>query len=302
MSTFSQELVGCEKAVIRFDVIGGPARTTLVEDDTFLNYRLGDVKVRDEITKDKADIIWNADAEVKAIKYEDHQLILDGKWEEGELNKIMVTMLANEMDRVGLHPMHSSSVVYRGKMILLVGGENNHGKTMSQLAACDRGALTFSTETTVADPTGLCIYGSKNTFITKRAKGTERSDLGNQDEGVAKFFDKEPEQGMAYDPCKIDIAVLPCIDGWFDTKITKVGQFEAAYQTFHSLMNFFGMNQLLSGEDGLVMPVVDEADRREVRGKFAADLMKDVPFYMMRAKTPQIILDELDKIIDEMDK
>ena len=35
-----------------------------------------------------------------------------------------------------------------------------------------------------------------------------------------------------------------------------MGQFEAAYQSYHSLMNFFGMNQLLSGEDGLVVPLL----------------------------------------------
>ena len=71
------------------------------------------------------------DAEKKDIRYEDGVLTLDGKWEEGELNKIMVSMLANEMDKCGLHPFHSSCVVYKGKTILLVGGENNHGKSMS---------------------------------------------------------------------------------------------------------------------------------------------------------------------------
>ena len=287
---------------IRIDVIGGPEITQLVEDDTFLNYRLGDVKVSNEITCDEAGIVWNRDIAEKTIKYENGVLQLTGPWEEGELQKIEVSMLANELDKNGLHPMHSSSVIYRGKMILLVGGENNHGKSMTQLAAAKLGASVFSTETTVADETGLCLYGSKNTFIRKRAKGTERSDLGNQDEGVAKFFDKEPEMTYAYDPCRVDIAILPCIDGWFDTKVTKVGQFEAAYQEFHSLMNFFGMNQLLCGVNGLAMPIIDEEDRRQHRAQWCKDFAASAPFYMMRAKTPQIILEELDKIIDEMEK
>ena len=291
-----------DKALVRFDIVGGPEREHIVEDPTFLNYRLGDVKESTEVTKDKADIIWYYDEQPKSIEYVDEQLILKGFWEEGELNKIMVTMMANAMDKCGLHPFHSSSVLYRGKMILLVGGENNHGKSMSQLEANRRGGLTFSTETTVTDETGLFLYGSKNVYIRKRAKGTERSDLPDQDQGVVKLFGTEPKAGYTYDQAHMDLAIMPCIDGWFDTQVTKMGQFEAAYQSYHSLMNFFGMNQLLSGEDGLVMPIVDTDERRQARGAFCAKFAASAPYYMMRAKNPQIIFDEIDKIIDEMEK
>ena len=101
--------------------------------------------------RETPDIIWYYDDAVKSIRYENGQLILTSFWEEGELNKIMVTMLANEMDRVGLHPFHSSSVVYKGHGILLVGGENNHGKSMTQPGGLPPGASIFSTETTVMD-------------------------------------------------------------------------------------------------------------------------------------------------------
>ena len=297
---FSAQLIS-GKAVLRFDVVGGPERERIVEDASFMNYRLGDVKESSEITKDKADIVWYYDKQPKSIKYTDGQLVLNGFWEEGELNKIMVSMLANEMDKCGMHPFHSSSILYRGKMILLVGGENNHGKSMTQLEGCRRGAKVFSTETTITDEDGLFLFGSKNVYVRKRAKGTERSDLADQDEGVAKFFDKEPEMPETYDSAYMDLAILPCIDGHFKTEVKKMGQFEAAYQSFHSLMNFFGLNQLLSGEDGLVMPIVDTDERREARGAFCAKFASRAPYYMMRAKTPQIILDEIDKIIDEME-
>lgn len=299
MNVFSTQL-SSDKAVIRFDIIGGPERTALVEDDTFLNYRLGDVKVSNEITKERADIVWNYDAPEKTIEYVDGQLILGSFWEEGELNKIMVTMLANEMDKCGLHPFHSSSIVYKGKFILLVGGENNHGKSMSQLEGCRRGATVFSTETTVTDEDGLALYGSKNLYIRKRAKGTERSDLPDQDQGVAKFFNKEPEMVMDYEPHKIDLAIMPCIDGHFDTQVTPMNQFEASYQSYHSLMNFFGLNQLLCGKHGLAMPIVDTDERRQSRAKFCAKVAGSCPYYMMRAKTPQIIFDEIDKILETL--
>ena len=137
MSTFSEQ-ISSNKAAIRFDVVGGPERTAVAEDMSFLNYRLGSVEVSHEITKEQPDIIWYYDEAVKSIRYENEQLILTSFWEEGELNKIMVTMLANQMDKEGLHPFHSSSVVYRGHGILLVGGENNHGKSMTQLEGCRR--------------------------------------------------------------------------------------------------------------------------------------------------------------------
>ena len=299
LNTFSAQL-SSNKAAVRFDIIGGPERDRIVEDDTFLNYRLGKVEVSSTVTKDKADIIWYYDKPVKTIVYENDCLTLTGFWEEGELNKIMVTMLANEMDKCGLHPFHSSSVVYKGKMILLVGGENNHGKSMSQLEGCRRGATVFSTETTVTDDEGLALYGSKNTYIRKRAKGTERSDLPDQDQGVAKFFNKEPEMKMSYEPANIDLAVMPCIDGHFDTQVVKMNQFEASYQSYHSLMNFFGLNQLLCGKYGLAMPIVDTDERRQKRAAFCAKFAASAPYYMMRAKSPQIIFDEIDKILETM--
>jgi len=299
MNHFAEQ-ISSDKAALRIDVNGGPKREHVVEDDTFLSYRLAMVKFESRITKDEPDIIWNVDHPAKNIRYTGKQLILDGFWEEGELNKIMVSMLANEMEKVGLHPFHSSSVLYRDKMILLVGGENNHGKSMSQLEGCRRGGLIYSTETTVTDNDGLALYGSKNVYIRKRAKGTERSDLPNQDEGVAKFFDKEPEMLHADGPRHIDLAILPSIDGHFDTQVKKMIVFEAAYQTFHSLMNFYGLNQLLCGETGLVMPIIDDDARRQVRGKFALKIASERPYYLIRAKTPQILFDEVDKILDTL--
>ena len=60
MNTFSTQL-SSDKAVIRFDIIGGPVRDRIVEDDTFLNYRLGAVQVSNVITKQHPDIIWYYD-------------------------------------------------------------------------------------------------------------------------------------------------------------------------------------------------------------------------------------------------
>ncbi|MDC7245533.1 MAG: hypothetical protein PQJ47_06435 [Sphaerochaetaceae bacterium] len=297
MNYFTTEF-RCANAAIRVDVIGGPKRTEIVENSVFLNYRLAAVTVHNEPSKGKADVIWNYERPKKNISFVAQQLILDGYWEEGEINKILVSMLAMELNHVGLYPFHSSMVVYKGKGILLLGGENNHGKSMSQLEGCRRGGLMFSTETTVVDENKVAILGSKNVYIKSRAKGTERSDLPDQDEGVSKFFEKEPEYEAYNEPIKIDLIIQPSIDGHFDTKVLPMGQFEKAYQGYHSMMNFMGLNQLLSGEEGLAMPIIDNDFLRQKRAAFLADLVRDIPCYLIRSKTPQILFDEVDKILE----
>ena len=94
-------------------------------------------------------------------------------------------------------------------------------------------------------------------------------------------------------------AAMPCIDGHFDTQVTRMGQFEASYQSFHSMMNFFGLNQLLCGVHGLAMPVIDTDEiRRQHRAKFCAEFAAGRPYFMIRAKTPQILFDEIEKIME----
>ena len=85
-------------------------------------------------------------------------------------------MLALRMEAVGLHPFHASAVRYRDKTVLFLGGESNHGKSMGQIEACQRGALLVSTETTVIDEAGTAVMGSKAPFLKKRTEGTERAD------------------------------------------------------------------------------------------------------------------------------
>ena len=77
-----------------------------------------------------------------------------------------------------------------------------------------------------------------------------------------------------------------------------MGQFEAAYQSYHSMMNFFGLNQLLCGKHGLVMPIVDTDERRQDRGAFCAKYAAGRPYFMIRAKSPQLVFDEIDKLME----
>jgi hypothetical protein len=293
MLQLSEEFSSGE-ARLRIDVYGSQPLTHVLDEMTFLNYRLADVKIEPAVARATPDVVWNQDTTPKNIDYRENVLTLDGLWYQGELQKILVSMLALKMEMSGLHAFHASAVRYNDTTIMFLGGESNHGKTMSQIEGCRRGGLVVSTETTVTDDQGLAVMGSKSVFLRVRAKGTERSDLPNQDEGVAKFFDQTPEFKNYDEASNVDLVVLPAIDGHFDTKVVDMIPFEREYQTYHSLMNYFGLNQLLAS--GLPMPVIDTDDLRLKRADFARRFCER-PFHFIRAKTPQIVWDELERLL-----
>jgi hypothetical protein len=295
MGVLREEMLSGD-GVLRIDVLGGNDQEHVLEEMSFLNYRLASVRCRKEIRKANPDMIWDREKSKKDIRYESGQLLLEGDWEQGELNKILVTMLALVMEKVGLHPFHSSAVRYKDKSILFLGGENNHGKSMSQIEGCRRGGQIISTETTVTDDEGIVVMGSKSVYLRARAKGTERADLPSPDEGVAKFFDKEPEFINFEESAPIDLVIMPGIDGHFDTRIVEMNRFEREYQTYHSVMNYFGLNQLLA-PGGIVMPIVDTDELRKKRGDFVSRFAANKPYFMVRAKTPQLLFDEVEKLM-----
>src|SRR5438309_11370817 len=114
-------------------------------------------------------------------------MTFNGPWPAGPLQKVAVAMLALRLEAKGLHPFHASAVRYRGKTVMFLGGESNHGKSMGQIEACRRGALLVSTETTIVDESGRAVMGSKDVYLKKRAEGTERADKAAPARGGDKF-------------------------------------------------------------------------------------------------------------------
>ena len=137
------------------------------------------------------------------------------------------------------------------------------------------------------------LWGYPQKFEAEQKEQAEKTEISKT---VLKGIPGCPgiQEGIAH------LVYDPCIDGWFKTEVKQMGQFEAAYQSYHSMMNFFGMNQLLSGGDGLVMPIIDEEDRRQARGAFCAKYAAGRPYFMVRAKTPQLVLDEIDKLMEQL--
>jgi hypothetical protein len=293
MLQLSQEMSG-GSARLRVDVYGPNPVDHVLEDMNFLNYRLAAVNIEPDVTLAEPDIVWTQDGD-KSISYDGKKMTFAGQWDAGPLQKVVVTMLALKMEAEGLHPFHSAAVNYKGKTILFLGGESNHGKSMGQIEACRRGGLLVATETTVINEDGVAVMGSEDVFLKKRAKGTERADKASPNKGVEKFFGEMPTWSDFEGPTNIDAVMVPAIDGNFDPSTVEMGEFEAGFQTLHSLQNYFLLNELLA--PGHVMPMVDTEALRATRADFVSRFVAPRPFFFIRAATPQVLMDEVDKVL-----
>jgi hypothetical protein len=280
-------------ARLRVDVHGDTPRTHVLDDLTFLNYRLADIRISSEVTLAEPDIVWHQDGD-KQIAYDGRRMTFTGPWPPGPLQKVIVAMLALRMESQDLHPFHASAVRYRDRTVLFLGGESNHGKSMGQIEACRRGALLVSTETTVIDDTGRVVVGSKEPFLKKRTEGTERADKAAPDHAVEKFFGSMPRWEIHAEPSDVDLVIVPAIDGNFEPAANEMIPFERQFQTLHSLQNYFLLNELLA--PGITMPIVDTEPRRRGRAAFV-ERFSVRPYYFVRSATPQVLLDEVDRVL-----
>jgi hypothetical protein len=290
--TLSEEMV-VGPARLRIDVLGGAPREHVLDDMAFMNYRLADVQIASDVSLGAPDIVWQVDG-AKDVSYDGRRMTFTGAWPAGPIQKAIVTMLALRLEAVGLHPFHASAVRYRQRTVLFLGGESNHGKSMGQIEACRRGALLVSTETTVIDEDGRAVLGSKSPFLKKRTEGTERADKAGAEAGAAKFFGSMPTWDLYTEPSNVDLVAVPAIDGNYEPAAAEMNPFERQFQTFHSLQNYFLLNELLA--PGFPMPMVDTEPLRRKRAAFV-ERFADRPYVFIRAATPQVLLDEVDRLL-----
>jgi len=280
-------------ARLRIDVHGDGPREHVLEDMSFMNYRLAEVEISREATLPEPDIVWDQAGE-RTISYDGRRMTFTGDWPAGPIQKVVVAMLALRLEVAGLHPFHASAVRYRDRTVLFLGGESNHGKSMGQIEACRRGALLVSTETTIIDEAGRAVMGSKQPFLKKRTEGTERADKAAPEAGVTKFFGEMPSWELYDQPSNVDVVIVPAIDGNFAPSTTAMIPFEREFQTLHSLQNYFLLNELLA--PALPMPLLDTDELRQARSSFVHAFC-DRPYHFVRAATPQVLLDEVDRVL-----
>lgn len=283
-------------ARLRVDVHGDPAPAHVLDDMSFLDYRLADVRLAPAASLSAPDLTWDLAGE-RAIRYDGRALHLTGPWAAGPIQKLVVAMLALRMEAAGLHPFHSAAVRYRDRTVMFLGGESNHGKSMAQIEACRRGGLLVSTETTVTDDDGVVRMGSQSVFLRKRTEGTERADKAAPERGVAKFYGSEalPTWESFTEPTPVDVVVVPAIDGNFDTSLVPMIPFERQFQTFHSVQNYLLLNELLA--PGVPMPLIDTDALRSARAAFVARFAER-PYYFVRAANPLALMDAVDEVLE----
>ena len=294
MPTLTEQM-SAGSARIRVDVIGKKVPEHVLESMEFLNYRLAAVKVDPKVTLGDPDLVWNLDAAALAVEWDGRTMRFEGAWAVGPIQKALISLLTLKLEDYGLHPFHSAAVRYHDKTVLLLGGESNHGKSMSQIEACRRGGQLISTETTVIDETGVAVLGSKTVFIKNREKGTERADKAAPERGAQIFFgDTMPTWTEFADPSNVDVVLVPAIDGNFDPSLKEMIPYEREYQSLHSVQNYLHLNELLVS--GWPMPLVDTVERRQRRAAFLGKFCVR-PYYMIRAANPQALMDEADKVL-----
>ena len=96
------------------------------------------------------------------------------------------------------------------------------------------------------------------------------------------------------DPSPIDLVVVPAIDGNFSPSSGAMIPFEREFQSLHSLQNYFLLNELLAAD--WPMPLLDSDLLRKARASWLHRFCLR-PFFFIRAPTPQVLLDEVEKLL-----
>ena len=233
-------------ARLRVDVLGGPPREHVLDDMDFLELPAGrrPHRVRRDAARRRTSSGMSRPARTSPTTAAPCASRATGR--RGRIQKVIVTMLALRMEALGLHPSHSSAVRYRDRTILFLGGESNHGKSMGQIEACRRAAASQHRDHRHRRGRlrGDGLRGRVPARSAPRApsaltrpprKGVEQVLGGHADLGAV------PE-GRA----RIDVVIVPAIDGNFDPDEQQLHPFEAQFQAFHSLQNYFLTNELLA--------------------------------------------------------
>jgi len=293
MRKLSEE-IAIENARIRIDTFSDEEIRTAVGDPSFLTYRLGQVEISTEPTKPEPDVTWTIRGE-RSLSYENRTLVMGGTYSEGEVQRILISLLVKALEDIDLFTFHASACYYGGRCVVFLSGEDNHGKTMSLLEVSRRGGEVVAGESLICNREGEIVSGSKDVFLRSRPKGAERIDKPPAMQGVNKFFDALPTFKYHEGATNVDLIVLPDIDGNFDTFVGEMESFEKEYQTFHCLGDFYILRSLISSR--VPMPIVDDEEHRRKRAAFIADFARERPYYFLRGRSPRVIVDELDKIL-----
>ncbi|MEM4246643.1 MAG: hypothetical protein QW390_05050 [Candidatus Bathyarchaeia archaeon] len=295
LPTISQEYrIG--EARIRLECITETKIDEILTNTSFLTYILAGLEFSTQMKRERADILWYRSRSEKILRFDGETLTLEGGWTEGEVQRLIVPMLRRELERRGFYAFHAAVLRFMEKNIMFMTGEENHGKTMSLIECCRRGGRLIGTESIICDEDCMIAAASKKVFLEseERSKGTERVDKPSSHQGIQKFFDSLPEFKFIEGEKSIDMVFLPDIDGNYDTFTAEMEAFEKEYQTFQCLSSLYWLTKLLAPQ--VPMPIFDDDVLRQRRARFTSKFAER-PYYFIRGSRPQVILDEVEKVI-----
>src|SRR3970040_2592631 len=87
-------------ARLRVDVYGSEPLEHVLDDMSFLDYRLADVRIEPEVTLAEPDVVWHQDA-AQDIPYDSRRITFSGPVPAGPIQKVGVTLLDSRMESVG---------------------------------------------------------------------------------------------------------------------------------------------------------------------------------------------------------
>ena len=282
----------CGPARLRVDIHGSTQLEHVLEDMNFLNYRLAEVHIAASVTQPEADLVWHQDGE-QSVSYDGRRMTFTGAWNSGPIQKVIVTLLALRLEEHGLHPFHASAVRYRGRTILFMGAS----RTTASRWARSRPAARREARVHRDDRDRRIGHGDPRVEGAVPQEATRAPSARTRPRprrAGRQVLRRHADWEIHADPTPVDVVVLPAIDGNFAPSLAEMIPFERQFQTLHSLQNYFLLNELLA--PGHPMPMVDTESLRKARAGFV-ERFAERPYYFVRAATPQVLLDEVERVI-----
>ena len=263
---------------------------------SFLNYRLADVRISPQVTLAEPDIVWDQEGDkAVVVRRPAHDLprsVAGRPHPEGRRGHARAAHGGGRpapLPRLG-GPLPRPDRAVPGRRV------QPRQVRWARSRPCRRGALL------VVDrdhrhrrgrPGRPGLRRSRSSSAARRAPSAPTRPRPIA--GVEKFFGAMPTWELYLEPSNVDVVVVPAIDGNFEPALSPMIPFERQFQTLP-----------LAAE---LLPPQRAARARRARCPWSTprpcgtaragfvERFSTRPFYFVRAATPQVLLDEVDRVL-----
>ena len=285
----------CGPARIRIDVFGGEPREHVLEDMNFMNYRLADVEIAGSVSLPQADIVWQAEGE-KSVAY-------DGRLDR-HLHRAVGGRPDPEDDRG--HACAAPGSARAGTRSTRRPCATRARRSCSW-AASRTTASRWASSRPIAAARCSCRPRRRSSTTAAWPRWAARTSI-SRSAPRARSGRTRPRQTWAWPsssarcppgtciagPSNVDVVIVPAIDGNFDPSVNEMIPFERQFQTLHSLQNYFLLNELLAPGCRCRCSTARRCATREPQ---FVERFSERPYFFIRAANPQVLMDEVEKVI-----